>query len=353
MASQTTTASSRRTRRLPAPRRGPARLLLAATVLGLLASAPAAGQEETGELRGTVVDVERGTAVGHAEVALPEIDRRTLADAEGRFRLEDVPPGSYELRVRFLGYENTVREVEVPAGAVRTVEVRVSPGPVELESLTVTARSLTWVPGFLERRESRSGHFFTRQEIERADPDRLTELLRDREGVRIGLNRNAHGPEMRYPQFYYRGPGPGVHCRPAVFVDGDMMGPGERWFHFNEIPPERVLGMEVYYRERDLPDAIDFDHRGQLSDEEAGELAEFARPDAARDARSRPPAAQGAQDVLAAAGLDDALDAPVPQRDEDLQLPETVLEGLYDRRPRVEHCGAIFVWTRLYPLADD
>lgn len=355
MARQITTASSRRTLRTPAPRRGFACLSLpaAAMALSLLASVPAAAQQETGEVRGTVVDVRREAPVGLAAVSIPELGRRTVADGEGRFRFRDVPPGSYELRVRFLGYEAAVREVEVPAGGTRTVEVRVAPVPVELEELKVTARLLTWVPGFRERRENRRGHFFTRREIEKADPDHLTELLRDREGVRIGFNANAHGPEKRYPQFYYRGPGPGLHCRPAVFVDGDMMGPGEPWFYFNEIPADEVLAMEVYYRESDLPDAIDFDHRGQLSDEDAGELAEFAGPDGARDLRSRTGTVSGVQDVLAAAGVDDVLNDPVPQQDEDLQLPESVLEGLYDRRPRVEHCGAIFVWTRLYPLAGD
>lgn len=325
--------------------------ILAAVLVSMAPASLAAQDAPGGGIRGTVVDVQRGSTVGLAGVALPELDRETLADAEGRFRFRDVPPGSYELRVRFLGYEATVHQVEVPSGAVRTVEVQVSPGPVELEELRVTARSLTWVPGFRERRDSRRGHFFTRREIEEADPGHLTDLLRDRDGVRIGFNGNAHGPERRYPQFYYRGPGTGLYCRPAVFVDGDMMGPGEPWFHFNEIPPDRVLGMEVYYHERDLPDAIDFDHRGQLSDEEVGGLSDFAGPDAARDARSRIGTASGVQDVLAAAGLDDVLDDPVPQRDEDLQLPESVLAGLYDRRPRVEHCGAIFVWTRLYPLA--
>lgn len=351
MARQTTTATSRPTLRTPAPRRGPVRPLLAATAaiaLWLLASPPTAAQQEPGEIRGTVVDVRRQAPVGLAAVSIPALDRRTVADAEGRFRFRDVPPGSYELRVRFLGYEAAVREVEVPSGGTRTVEVRVAPGPVELEELEVSVRSLTWVPGFRERRRSATGHFFTRSEIEEADPSYLTRLLRGREGVRIGLDRGAHGADKRYPQFYYRGPGDaGVFCRPVVFVDGEMMGPGRRYLRFNEIPPDEVLAMEVYYRERDVPENIEYEHR------EPGSGADGPDDVASTEQGRGVGGAPGARQVLAATGLEDVLDSPVPQRDEDLDLSRTVLADLYDRPPRLEHCGAVFVWTRLYPYAEE
>lgn len=348
-------------RAAPAPRDAPApsprravglllRAVLPAALLWALASAPAAAQQEPGEIRGTVVDVQREAPVGLARVSLPALDRRTVADAEGRFRFRDVPPGSYELRVRFLGYEATVREVEVPAGDARSVEVRVAPGPVELEELEVSVRSLTWVPGFRERRRSATGHFFTKSEIEEADPDHLTGLLRDREGVRIGLDRNAHGADKRYPQFYYRGPGgEGVFCRPVVFVDGEMMGPGRPYLRFNEIPPDEVLAMEVYYRERDVPEAIEYEHRDPGSGSESDGTAGVEDPETSRGVGGAP----GARQVLATAGLEGVFDRSVPERDEDLELSRTVLADLYDRPPRLEHCGAVFVWTRLYPHAEE
>jgi hypothetical protein len=351
MARQITTPPSRRTLRTRAPRRGPAGLLRAApaaVALALLASVPVAAQQETGEVRGTVVDVRRQAPVGLAAVSIPALDRRTVADAGGRFRFRDVPPGSYELRVRFLGYEAAVREVEVPAGGTRTVEVRVAPGPVELEELEVSVRTLTWMPGFRERRRSATGHFFTKSEIEDADPSYLTQLLRGREGVRIGLDHGAHGADRRYPQFYYRGPGrAGVFCRPVVFVDGEMMGPGRRYLRFNEIPPDEVLAMEVYYRERDVPENIEYEHRDPGSDADGPD--DVAAAGQARGVGGSP----GARQVLAAAGLENVFDRPVPQRDEDLDLSRTVLADLYDRPPRLEHCGAVFVWTRLYPHAEE
>lgn len=335
----------------PRGRRALRRAALGAVALCLLAPASLAAQQEPGEIRGTVVDVQRDAPVGLAEVALPELDRRTVADAQGRFRFRDVPPGSYRLQVGFLGYEATAREVEVPAGGTRTIEVRVAPGPVELERLTVTARSLTWLPGFRERREDRTGHFFTKREIEEADPSYLSQLLRGREGVRMGVNRNAHGHHKRYPQFFYRGPGRrGNFCRPVVFVNGDMMGPGRPYWHFNEIPPERVLAMEVYYRERDVPETIDYDVRGQLS--ESGPDA-FDAPDRPRGLDAGAGAPAGAREMFEAVGVEGLFQSRVPQRDENLELSGTVLAGLYDRPPRLEHCGAIFVWTRMYPLADD
>lgn len=303
--------------------------------------------DEPGEIRGQVVDVARDAPVGMARVRIPELGRATIADADGRFRFRDVPPGDYEIRVEFLGYRTTVGRLEVRPGEEHEIEVRTRPGPVRVEDLTVSARALTWVPGFRDRRESRRGHFFTRGEIEAADPGHLTDLLRGAEGVRIGFNRSAHGPSKFYPQFFDRGPGRGVFCRPAVFVDGKLMGPGRPYWHFNEIPPDRVLAMEVYYRESDLPDAIDYSDLGSR-DQGLGVLA-GGRSDGLPEVDAGRTAGSGARQILADAGIEDLFDRRIPDRDEDLDLARTTLAGLYDRPPSVEHCGAIFVWTRVFP----
>lgn len=336
------------------PRPSLLRLLLASAGLVLAAACllpvELGAQDGTGTVLGRVVDASRLEPVGHAEITLAPGDRRTVSDAEGRFRFEEVPAGEYELRVRFLGYETAVRELVVEADEPVEIEVRVAPGPVTVEDLDVSALALSWFPGFLERREERTGHFFTRQEIIEADPGYLTQLLRDREGVRIGFNRRAHGHEKRYPQFEYTGPGAGLFCYPAIFVNGETIGPGQPYWHFNEIPPERALAMEVYYRERDIPEDIAYTEYREARGREAPRPEEpGAGPIGAATGSQL---GDGFRRVLAGAGLLDLLRRPVPRRDEQLAFATSVSAGLYPERPRIEGCGAIFVWTEFYPFGD-
>lgn len=311
----------------------------------LIGSAPLdAQQPPRATVEGRVLDATRGAPVGHAEVTLLPLERTVVADAGGRFRFVGVPEGDYELRVRFLGFETTVREVGVQPGETVALELRIAPGPVTVEELEVSALSLSWFPGFADRRERRTGHFFTRGEIAEADVGYLTQLLRDREGVRIGFNQKAHGHEKRYPQLHYTGPGRGLFCYPAIFVDGETIGPGQPYWHFNEIPPERVLAMEVYYRAKDIPEDIAYtEYRAAKGRDDAANAGEAALGPGAEPAVRR---------VLAGAGLEGLLKREVPQRDEELESATSVNAGLWPDRPRIEGCGAIFVWTELYPFEE-
>lgn len=341
-----------------------------AALLGALLLAPAGSlaAQEAGSISGTVTDANRDAPLGLARVEIPPLDRRTTADERGRFRFGEVPPGTYPVRVEYLGFETTVREVTVVPGEVVTVEILVTPRPISLEDLEVTSLALTWFPGFLRRRESRTGHFFTKQEIEAADPDHLTDLLRDREGVRLGFNRQAYGAEKRFPQFYYTGPAyeggarsgrprlAGPFCRPVVLVDGEPMGPGSPYLRFNEIPPELVLAMEVYYRAGELPEHITFNdlRLASLSEEETRRAAEMGGADRAGRSGRATRGGLGLRQTLAGVGLENGFRRPLRSREEDRErrVQRTVFAGLYESIPRMEHCGAIFVWTKFYPLRD-
>ena len=339
----------------PRHQRAASGLLPGLLAAALLFAGPAGAQEATGTLVGEIRDAGRDAPVGLARVALPELGRETLADEGGRFRFEAVPAGVHTLTVAFLGFEATVREVAVQAGTTERLRVWAQPEPLSLDDLEVTTLALSWFPGFAEREAEGKGHFFTAGDIAGADPDHLTDLLRDADGVRVGYNRHADGPNRRFPQFYRRGPiyyGIGAtggrlvrrpsYCRPVVFVDGEPIGPGHPYWFFNEIPPEDVLAMEVYYRPQDVPDGIPFTDM-RFADDSG---AEEALP---------PPEGHGVGDgdvrsVLAGAGLAEGLERPVPDELEEGLVGRTVNAGLYEERPEVEHCGAIFVWTELYPF---
>jgi len=84
----------------------------------------------TGELDGTVTDT--GSApVLNANIELLETEFETLSTANGEFTLDDVPAGSYAVRVTADGFEvKLLEEVEIKADKVTTLDVVLTPaGP--------------------------------------------------------------------------------------------------------------------------------------------------------------------------------------------------------------------------------
>ncbi len=112
-------------------------LLLAATVIaapGLLSGQDA--EEADGvTLEGEVLDVVSGVPVAVAIVAIPALNRSTVTDDLGYFRLEGVPAGFYPIRVIRLGYESL--EAEVPINGQEVLALYITPGPVALDGIEV------------------------------------------------------------------------------------------------------------------------------------------------------------------------------------------------------------------------
>ncbi len=76
--------------------------------------------EELHGLGGTVRD-ERGEAVAHAWIALPDLGAWTASDLAGRFRLARVRAGTHRVLVRTLAGEEVEATVTVPGGGVDAV----------------------------------------------------------------------------------------------------------------------------------------------------------------------------------------------------------------------------------------
>jgi len=80
------------------------RSLTFAALLLALAAFPAAAQDR-GSISGKVSDKRTGHALPFATVTVVGAQRGGLTDSEGQFLVTGVPPGSYEVRVQFLGYK--------------------------------------------------------------------------------------------------------------------------------------------------------------------------------------------------------------------------------------------------------
>lgn len=96
---------------------------------------------QTGSLSGTVVDGEVGETLIGANVYIEELERGAATDLDGRFLIEQLPVGAYEVRVSYTGFETQViTGVEIQEGQTETLEVPLTSGT--LDEVVVEARLL-------------------------------------------------------------------------------------------------------------------------------------------------------------------------------------------------------------------
>jgi TonB-dependent receptor len=81
------------------------------TVMGFMA-APAFGQA-FGQIVGKVIEADSKTPLPGANLVLVGTNRGGVTNVEGQYRIQRVPPGSYTLKVMFIGYEDMTREIQV------------------------------------------------------------------------------------------------------------------------------------------------------------------------------------------------------------------------------------------------
>ncbi|MEF8817742.1 MAG: TonB-dependent receptor [Salinibacter sp.] len=150
---------------------------------------PPAAAQSTGTVEGRVFERQTDTSLPGVNIVVPDLDRGAVTDGEGRFVLRGVPPGTYQLQARFVGYAPTTRTVQVRAGRTAQLRIRLSRSSVEMRGIQVTALSPDRDPtGSLDAEQIRTA--------EVADPGAL---LRDLPGISsvrrgpVGLDPNVRG----------------------------------------------------------------------------------------------------------------------------------------------------------------
>ena len=83
-------------------------------------------QDTTGSIEGVVLDASQEPLPG-AEVVAEQFERFTdVTDSEGRFRMDFLPLGQYEVSAQFIGYATEVKGVEVRLGEIENLRFTLS-----------------------------------------------------------------------------------------------------------------------------------------------------------------------------------------------------------------------------------
>ena len=208
---------------------------------------------------GRVVDGETGAPVAGASVVLESGVLQGAArfaattDADGRFRIEELEAGRYQLTVRHLAWADVERTLQVAGGgrvtevavelfrelvSVSPIVVRVDPRP--------TFGPLGEVYQRMEHMERLGqGRFWDREAIVASGTSRLTTLLSTMVGVRVA------GGNVLLTSTPGRSAG-ASRCAPLLFVNGSPFPlRGESLDHV--VPLSDLEVVEVYRRPSELP----------------------------------------------------------------------------------------------------
>ena len=141
-------------------------------------------QEAPGTIAGTVKDQD-GSAVSGAEVSLLHQQRAvvgtTTTDSNGRFTLNNIVPGSYELKVTHSGFGDNRSSVHVTAGVNRDVNVLLQVNQVS-EEVTVSAEAgMVADPRGIDQQVN----IITKREIIERAPEVVAQIVDEEPGVNL------------------------------------------------------------------------------------------------------------------------------------------------------------------------
>lgn len=220
----------------------PTALLLAVLLFGSLASLraqePAAAPG--GGLAGLVVTGPDERPLADAEVRIVAGSESAVTDSAGRFFLATPPTPRILLVVIHDGLRAGPVDVELPPDG--PVRLRISPDAVPLPAIDVTVgrRAVAdgRLAGFHRRLRRGHGHFVTREQIQRRDPSRLSDIFRQLPGLTVVRQEFGGTVVSDRPD-----------CRLEFFVDGVR----SSFLRMDALRPGDVAGIEVYHGTSRVP----------------------------------------------------------------------------------------------------
>lgn len=152
------------------------RIMLLVALATCIVVGTARGQQDTGALAGAVTDAKTGDTIPGASVSISDLQAGAATGADGSYRIEGLPVGTYEVRARFVGYRTTTATVTIEAGETTRRDFTLREDLLELEEVVVTGQGTQ-----VERRKLASSvDLISASEIEDAPVTSVDQLLQGR-----------------------------------------------------------------------------------------------------------------------------------------------------------------------------
>ncbi|MGH7501616.1 MAG: SusC/RagA family TonB-linked outer membrane protein [Longimicrobiales bacterium] len=94
--------------------------------------------QQTGRITGRVVDAATNRPLAGAQVFLPPTGIGNITDADGRYLLQNVPPGEHTVTAQLVGYKQASTESTVTVGQTVVVNLSLAESAIQLDEIVVT-----------------------------------------------------------------------------------------------------------------------------------------------------------------------------------------------------------------------
>ncbi|HEY6208841.1 MAG TPA: SusC/RagA family TonB-linked outer membrane protein, partial [Gemmatimonadales bacterium] len=164
-------------------------LLIVRFIAILGATAPPVAAQGGGSIRGTVVSKDDRRPIPGAQVFVVGANRVSLTNENGEYVVADVGSGTYELRVRLIGFGEGTDTVTVTTGQVVTADFALERKVLPLDAVTVTALGI-------ERTKRETPYAMTEvkaEQVTQASPPTVQSALYG-EVPGLKIQQNSSGP---------------------------------------------------------------------------------------------------------------------------------------------------------------
>lgn len=144
-------------------------------------------QQDRGTVRGIVRDeVTREPLIG-ANVFITELNAGSATDVDGKYSIGNLPAGTYNIVVRYIGYRQNTADVVVRGGSVTEINFSLQPTAVQLNELVVTGQGVA-----TERRKLTSSvESIKTDDIRIAPVESVDQLLQGRVPGMVSFNSSG------------------------------------------------------------------------------------------------------------------------------------------------------------------
>ena len=94
---------------------------------------------QTGTLRGHIYDAESGEPIAYASVQIINSKEGVISDEDGFFQLSAVPSGIQRVQVSYLGYLDTLLEIDIISNKIKYQLIYLTRSTIELQTVDISA----------------------------------------------------------------------------------------------------------------------------------------------------------------------------------------------------------------------
>ncbi len=196
---------------------------------------------QSGTIRGTVVEGSSGESLPGAAVVLKSTTFGAVTDQVGQFTIAQIPAGTYQIEISFIGFETLKEEITINGGAVLERTFRLGSGSEVLGEVEVTGQAMGQQAAINQQiRSNTIVNVVSKDKIESLPDQNAAETVGRLSGVSV-QRENGEGQKV-----VIRGLPPGFS---AITVNGQRL-PGtdadDRSVDLSMISPDVLGGIELF-----------------------------------------------------------------------------------------------------------